>query len=408
MICGGTSVKIPEYLDRDNYLQNPIMRRFLKDRDLEFVENRADYINALEAYSNVNPEQENELKEWLLKVVKEGSKEFCYRKIFGFNEKHRDPELVEETIRSKYPNCPMQNVLEYRNTKDRTLTEYKIFINYDGELVKIDFTFSKLMLYGDVGKLGDVTVFPIFIEVYLNEGMIVSRAKAKSTIYHYDENNRMLFQDYRVLTMDYAVSAIDEIISIFGFETEKNKKIVKKKNSEMLYRLYQEYSFTPKDVDEKVEQMTGINRSYVDKIFEDLSLDPRNKERALLDMRIFIEKYISINGNNEELFKKDRDAYLIKVSADDEIELTKIDTTSDKTVPLQCTEAFFDSKKSVVKSKKCNKLNLILKRDNDMYLKSNPLVVQFGTNKDYGYFKTIQYAEEADIQHVLQAIFKHY
>lgn len=161
-------------------------------------------------------------------------------------------------------------------------------------------------------------------------------------------------------------------------------------------------------MDEKVEQMIGINRSYVDKIFEDLALDPRNKEKALLDLRILVEKYISINGDNEDLFKKDRDAYLIKVSADDEIELTKIDTTSDKTVPLQCTEAFFDSKKSVVKSKKCNKLNLIFKRDNDMYLKSNPLVVQFGTNKDYGYFKTIQYAEEADIQHVLQAIFNHY
>lgn len=401
-------MKIPAYLDRDNYLQNPIMRRFLKEKNLEFVENRADYINALEAYSNVNSAQENELKEWLLKIVKEGSKEFCYRKIFGINENHRDPALVEATIRNKFPDCPMKNVLEYRNTKDRTLTEYKIFTNNEGEVEKIDFTFSKLMLCGDVGKLGDVTVFPIFIEVYLNEGMIISRAKAKSTIYQYDENNRMLFPKYRVQTMDYAVSAIDEIIGIFDFETEKNKKIVKKQNSEMLYRLYQEYSFTPKDVDEKVEQMTKINRSYVDKIFEDLGLDPRNKERALLDMRILVEKYISINGNNEDLFKKGRDAYLIKVSADDEIELTKIDTTSDKTVPLQCTEAFFDSKKSVIKSKKCNKLNLIFNRDNNMYLKNHPLVVQFGTNKDHGYFKTIQYAEEADIQHVLQAIFNHY
>ena len=401
-------MKIPEYLDRDNYLQNPIMRRFLKERNLEFVENRADYINALEAYSDVNPAQEAEIKEWLLKIVKEGSKEFCYRKVVGINESHRDPALVEATIKGKYPSCPMQNVLEYRNTKDRTLTEYMIYTNEDGEVVKIDFTFSKLMLYGEVGKLGDATVFPIFVEVYLDAGMIVSRAKAKSTIYQYDDDNKMLFSEYRVPTMDYAVSAIDEIIRMFGFETENNKKIVKKQNSEMLYRLYQEYSFTPEDVDEKVEQMVGINRSYVDKIFGDLSLDPRNKERALLDMRILVEKYISINGNNEDLFKNDRDAYLIKVSADDEIELTKIDTTSDKTVPLQCTEAFFDSKKSVVKSKKCNKLNLIFKRDNNMYLKSNPLVVQFGTNKDYGYFKTIQYAEEADIQHVLQAIFNHY
>lgn len=401
-------MKIPVYLDRDNYLQNPIMRRFLKEKRLEFVENRADYIKALEEYSDVNTVQENEIKEWLLKIVKEGSKEFCYRKIGGINEKHRDPTLVEAIIKSKYPNCPMQNILEYRNTKDRTLIEYKIHVNVNGEVEKVDFTFSKLMLYGEVGKLGDETVFPIFVELYLNAGMIVSRAKAKSTIYEYDEKNKMLFSEYRVPTMDYAVSIIDEIIDAFGFETEINPKMVKKQNSEMLYKLYQAYSFTPEDVDKKVEQMVRINQLYVDKIFEELTLDPRNKERALLDLKILVEKYISINGDNENLFKNDRNAYLIKVSADDEIELTKIDTTSDKTVPLQCTEAFFDSKKSVVKSKKCNKLNLIFKRDNDMYLKSNPLVVQFGTNKNYGYFKTIQYAEEADIQHVLQAIFDHY
>lgn len=401
-------MKIPAYLNRDNYLQNPIMRRFFKEKRIEFVENRADYLMALEKYSNMNTTQENEVKEWLIKIAKEGSKEFCYRKIVNISKKHRDPKLVEEMIISRYPNCPMQNILEYTNTKDRTLIEYKIHTNSDEEVNKIDFTFSKLVLYGEIGKLGDVTVFPLFVEVYLDAGMIVSRAKAKSTIYEYNEDDRTLLSEYRVSTMDYAVSAIDELIRMFGFETEKNKKIIIKNNSEMLYNLYQEYSFTPQDVEEKVEQMVEINHNYVDKIFKELCLDIRNKERALLDLKILVEKYISINGNNEELFKKDRDAYLIKVSADDEIELTKIDTTSDKKVPLQCTEAFFDSKKSVVKSKKCNKLNLIFKRCNDEYLKNNPLVVQLGTNKDYGYFKTIQYAEEADIQHVLQAIFKHY
>ena len=102
-------------------------------------------------------------------------------------------------------------------------------------------------------------------------------------------------------------------------------------------------------------------------------------------------------------------SYLIKVSADDEIELTKIDTTSDKNIPLQCTEAFFDSKKTVVKSKKCKRLNLIFKRTDETYFgKNNPLVVQIGTHKNYGYVKTMQYAEETDIQNVLQAIFNNY
>ena len=44
-------MRIPEFLNRDDYLQNPILRRFLKDHRISFVENRADYIREIEAYS---------------------------------------------------------------------------------------------------------------------------------------------------------------------------------------------------------------------------------------------------------------------------------------------------------------------------------------------------------------------
>ena len=208
--------------------------------------------------------------------------------------------------------------------------------------------------------------------------------------------------------MSYAVSAIDKIIEMFGFGTETNAKIIKNENSQMLYRIYEKYSFTPADVVDKVKSQNDIIKGFVDQIFANLNLDVRNKPKAILDAQIFVEKFISINGDNEEIFKEDRPAYLIKVSADDEIELTKIDTTSNKKVPLQCTEAFFDSKKSVVKSKKCKRLNLIFRRNDETYLKGNPLEVQLGTHKNHGYVKTMQYAEEADIQNVLQAIFDNY
>ena len=61
------------------------------------------------------------------------------------------------------------------------------------KLLEFDFTFSKLFLYGETGKDGDVTIFPVFIEVYLDEGFVISRGKAKSTLYQYDEHNHMLF-----------------------------------------------------------------------------------------------------------------------------------------------------------------------------------------------------------------------
>ena len=288
------------------------------------------------------------------------------------------------------------------------MIEYHIITNEDDEVTRIDFTFSKLFLYGETGKLGDVTIFPVFIEVYLDKGFVISRGKAKSTLYRYDEENRYLIGDNKRDTMDYAVEAIDKIVEVFGFETEKNTKIVKNENSQMLYRIYEKYSFTPADVVDKVKSQKDLVKGFVDQIFTNLNLDVRNKGKAYLDADIFVEKFISINGDNESIFKEDRPAYLIKVSADDEIELTKIDTTSNKKVPLQCTEAFFDSKKSVVKSKKCKRLNLIFRRVDETYFKGNPLVVQLGTHKNHGYAKTTQYAEEVDIQSVLQAIFDNY
>ena len=401
-------MKIPVFLDRDDYLQNPIMRRFLKEHKIELVENRADYINAIEEYANQNDETEREVREWLLKIVKEGSKEICYRKVHGIEEWHRDPVLVEAKIKEAYPDCPMNNILTYKNTGERNMIEYHIITNEDDEVTRIDFTFSKLFLYGETGKLGDVTIFPVFIEVYLDKGFVISRGKAKSTLYRYDEENRYLIGDNKRDTMDYAVEAIDKIVEVFGFETEKNTKIVKNENSQMLYRIYEKYSFTPADVVDKVKSQKDLVKGFVDQIFTNLNLDVRNKGKAYLDADIFVEKFISINGDNESIFKEDRPAYLIKVSADDEIELTKIDTTSNKKVPLQCTEAFFDSKKSVVKSKKCKRLNLIFRRVDETYFKGNPLVVQLGTHKNHGYAKTTQYAEEVDIQSVLQAIFDNY
>lgn len=402
-------MSIPAFLDRDDYLQNPVMRRFLKNHKIDLVENRADYINAIEAYASQNAECKAETDNWLLKVAKEGSKEICFRKIYKIEDWCRDPALVEAKIREAYPDCPNQNILTYRNTGDRTMIGYQVLINDNGEVYKLEFTFSNLFYYGEVGEQGNTTVFPVFVEVYLDSGFVVSRAKAKSTLFKYDPNNAYLDNKFKIDTSDYAVSAIDEIVGLFTLETITTSRIVKHENAAMLYNLYQKYSFSPEDVVEKVASQQELVNAFVDGIFANLSLDVRNKERALLDAQIFVEKFISINGNNEDIFKQDRPAYLIKVTADDEIELTKIDTTSAKTVPLQCTEAFFDSKKSVIKSQKCKRLNLIFKRTDETYFgKNNPLVVQLGTHKDHGYLKTMQYAEEADIQNVLHAIFENY
>lgn len=398
---------IPHFMDKDDYLQNPVMRHFLKERGLNLVENRADYINAIQTYANSSHEREAETRKWLLQIVREGSKEFCYKKVHGIQNIYRNPDVLIAKLQSLYPNCPMQNVLMYRNTYDRELIDYDVIVDENEEVCLISFTFSRKVLTGDKGQQGEETVFPIFVDVYVNEGFLISRAKAKSTIYSYTES-RLLFAENHIDSLDEAYLAISKIISDFEWQEETDKKKVINENSKMLYNMYQEFSFTPQEVVEKVESVKTISNGYIDTIFCELGLNVRNKQKARLDLAIFVEKFISINGHNENIFKEDRDAYLVKVGADDAQDLTKIDTSSNKIKPLQCTEAFFDSKKSVIKSGACNKLHLCFKRSNTMYYGRMPICVQFGTKKTYGVFKTAQYAEEADINNVIQTIFRNY
>ena len=67
---------------------------------------------------------------------------------------------------------------------------------------------------------------------------------------------------------------------------------------------------------------------------------------------------------------------------------------------------FFDSKKAVVDSKTCRRLYLVFKRKGNIkFPKNNLLTVQLGTHNNFGYVKLLNYAEECDIQNVLQAVF---
>lgn len=54
-------------------------------------------------------------------------------------------------------------------------------------------------------------------------------------------------------------------------------------------------------------------------------------------------------------------------------------------------------------------MRLVLKREDETYFTATgPLIVQLESHKGYGNVKTLLYAEEADIQNVLQAIFTNY
>lgn len=399
-------LNIPIFMNNDDYLQNPVIKKFCFENGLKVWNTRPDCIKEVEAFANISPDNERKVYEWLVRVAKEGSKEMCYREINSIPQEYFEYEIIKNLLENKFNNCVLSDIVLYRNTYQRTLINYEIITDVNGDVSKISFCFSSLVLVGDNGEIGEETAYPVYVDVYLKEKFVISRAKAKTTIYKYMDEEKRLTNSNHIIASDYAVECIDEVIEKLGLSCITDKRRVQDRYQKILYNLYNEFSFIPPEVEKCIRTVRGECKNFVDAMFATFNLDFKNKDMAMTDMEIFVEKFISINGDNTELFKEGRDAYLIKIGADDESELTSIDASSNRRVPLQCTEAFFNSKKSVMSGHKCKKLSLCFKRQETKYFGTIPFEVQFFINKTYGVIKTRQYAEEADLNHVLQYFFK--
>lgn len=370
---------IPDFMNSDDYLQNPVLQNFCSENNLKFRNTRPECIKVIKEYADSSNENEQKTVEWLEKVAKEGTKEICYKEIYNISEEYFDREKLEEKLRELFPDCPFENVITYRNTYEKKVIKYKIFADDNG-VYKISFYFSSYVLTGVAGQMepGLETIYPVFVDVYLRNKFVFGIGKAKTTIYKYEDEKKILNVTNHIDTQKYIIESVDYVIQKLGMDADDCSERARGRNEKILFNLYNTFS-----------------------------LDAKNKEIAMADIQIFLEKMISINGDNTEIFKKGRDAYLIKVGANDELQMTAIDTKStNKKIPLQCTEAFFDSKKSVVKGAKCKKLALCFKRKNHKYFGNTPVEVQFSFKETYGVIKTRQYVEEDDLNNVLQYIFE--
>ena len=321
----------------------------------------------------------------------------------------RSENVIDHYVKEKYPYYKQETLFSFKSKKETTCVSYNVLKNEDNKVNVISFTFAKKVLEGELGADGDISIYPVFVDVYLEEGFIVGRGKSKNTLYEYNED-RCLYKDERITTQKHIVSLIDEIKECLKLSVETNANVVKNDNENMLYKLFNKYSFTPQTIKDSIQHVEKLNAQYCEEVFNRLGLSILNLEKAISDLRIFTEKYISINRDNEQIFKEDRDAYLIKMTSNDVQEATLIDTSSDWETPLQCTEAFFDSKKPIINSKRCEKIDLCFKRKNrkKLYFNNKPYLVKFTTKSQYGTFKITHYAEEVDIQYVLQTIFENY
>lgn len=394
-------IKVADCLIED-YIHSNKMKNFCRDHKMPVSENKADLFKRIIEFAGNVKESEAyiETYTWLLNTIKAGSKELCLKRIYIPDDIY---ENIEGVLKEKYPDCPQKDIISFNSTEKYQLVNYEILKDAKKDISKISFSFSRLVLEGEKEfETGNRIIFPLYIDIYIKENFIVGRYKPKTTIYSCSEND-IIYKGNKLNTLDETIKVIKEIEKIFKIQyLDINPK---QKFSQMMYKLYNKYAFIPYDIVNKINSMKGKRDHFIDIIFEELGLKIENKEKARQDLDIFLEKFISINGNMEKVFKEDRDAYLIKIASDDILQMTRIDTTSIGRKPLQCSDAFFDGKKSILNVKECKKLHLCYNRRKGNL---DSFTVQLSTLKGWGIIKMYYVPEEEDIQNVLQTVFENY
>lgn len=168
-------MKIPHYLIQDEYLQVPIMRRFLQEHSIKGKNDLSEMRIAIEEFADQSDANKQAVYEWLEEVVREGSKELCYKKLYDIEDYYFQPQYARTLLNNAYPDCPNVELMQYRSTGTKTLINYKIIESDDGKVERIDFAFAQLLLREDTKastqqqKIGSPIVYPTFVRLYMKE-----------------------------------------------------------------------------------------------------------------------------------------------------------------------------------------------------------------------------------------------
>ena len=298
-------IKVAKCLS-DDYIHSYRLKNFCYEHKMPVSEIKSDLLSQVVAYAGDDESTKTykETYEWLLDTIKSGSKEFCIKKIYIPEEILNNVDII---MQNRYEQCPQQNVLSYKNTERFELVNYKIDYAQQEKISVISLLFSGILLEGNVEfEKGDRIIYPIYIDIYVDQGFIVARYKPKTTLYVCCEDD-IIHKENRFKPLDKSMDLINSLMKTFKMQNADINPV--SKWGQMMYKLYLKYSFTPADIQEKINSMKTMRNSFINQIFEKLNLKEANKSKAEVDMDIFLEKFISINGNMEKIFKEDREAY---------------------------------------------------------------------------------------------------
>lgn len=376
--------------ETENYITNPVLMDFCTKNKIKAQYTRMDLLKAINEYAKENSENKRKVEEWLEIVLKQGMKNILFRKI------EFDVEPNNKIVQQTFKNC--RNGKLYSNiTEGNNLNIQSISCNNR----KIEFVFT-ILLYEVKKEVKSRIIYPIFVDIDLDKKLILGRAKSKTNIFKIsstDENEI----GYNTSTDNLIIETIELIEESLGAKKiDKEEYIESVKKS--IYNILEKYTFTPEIIENKIKSMDLYINSFINNTLDMLEInDPINFEKAKEDIKIFIEKYISINTANKDIFINDREAYPYKLIATDS-EMTKVEETTTSYEPLQCKEKFFDNKKSIKYEGTCDGIFLMCARKQKGNFSSNTYRAKISTKRKFCSVRFEAYVMEEDINNVLSNI----
>ena len=290
----------------ESYITIPALRRFARERrqdDLKTTVDRPQLINDIENYANQSKEKEEIVRKWMDDVLVEGIKEVQI--------KYLDTEtlplafLSDEAYVSGILNAllvdPNNRHLCNKYSQTLQLFRYEYEEDEHGKCIKL--YMGKILCTYDKKTGADKGAYPIFVEIYVDKGIIVARSKSKSGMYKYMEEFVLEAADTTTAEKEMR-DAIKYVCGVLNIQTvhasEANDKFRSK-----LYHMLEKYTTTPQEIIDLMEEKKDDIKSLTNQIVEQICELPTSfRSDVESNVENMIEKYFSINYPDKRILKK--------------------------------------------------------------------------------------------------------
>lgn len=389
----------------EDYLVVGSLKKFCKENKLKTTDDKTELVNSIITFANINEENQIKVADWLDSTLKEGIKNLMILKLEGLRDiKNRSLQEWEVIIKRSFNIAESKYIVFAKNKGNYNinLCGYKIH-EENGVINSITFNYTILLQeQKNKSEYPQTIIYPIFVDLYLNNGYIIGRGKSKSSIGKISTENK----EIQSTTCEKLISeAIIKTQDALQLQFEDKRARTHRFKTE-IHKMVDECTKTPTEIENKLnaeqEERANFIKSFFNRQGIDL-LEGNNFNHASEDLKILMEKYLSINSSDKTIFTENKYGYPVQIAATDD-DLSSIDESSCDDRPLQCTPIFFDNKKVIQRQKQCDNVSMIFKVPNKPYFQRGKISAIFKVNKGVLNIQFRKYVLEEEIENVLSRV----